>query len=159
MLRSLLPKTEEGWLVLTCVVLGMFLIAAGGEIVHLNDALVTRPAVQDRVVTRTVRGPVRIVIKTIMAPDGTKTTEKTLDRAAVIVDKTIEHSEAPAQTPLARPRTRYAGLVIDPLRYAALPRLRAVLTMFKGSVDLGVSYDGRFPATAGAFGLETAWRF
>ena len=141
------------------IVMGLLLAAAGAKILRLQEALAVKPRVENRVVTRTVQGPTRVEVRTITKPGGETIVERIRYTESKTTDKAVEHIEAPVFAPLARPRTRYAGLVIDPLRYAALPRLRAGLTMFKGSVDLGVSYDWRFPATAGAFGLETAWRF
>lgn len=124
-----------------------------------------RPAVTDdvktKVVTRLVEGPVRVVVKTVVAPDGTRTTEKTLERASREKDTGRESESHHVEVPPALPRssrTRYVGLGIDPLNYARLPRLRAGVTVWN-AVDVGVAYDSRFAPTSGAFGIEAAYRF
>jgi hypothetical protein len=163
----LLPRKGEGRHVVVIVILGGLLMMAGQEVLRLRSLLAARPVVEDyKTDARTEdvrRGPVTRKRKTVIAPDGTKTTESELTIGAI--DSHIEaksestHKETPVGGPLARAgRTRYVGLGIDPLRYAAMPRLRAGVTIL-GAFDVGVAYDSRFSPTNGAAGLELAYRF
>ena len=156
MIPTLLPKSLDERFLLACVVLGLMLAAAGAKILRLQEQLAARPAVEEHQATRVVTGPTRTVYRTITAPGGTVTVEKERTVESRVVETVRDHSETPVALP--HNRTRYVGLGIDPLRYAALPRLRAGVTFF-GAVDLGVSYDARFSPTGGAFGVEAAYRF
>jgi hypothetical protein len=139
---------------------------AGQEVLRLRGLLAARPAIEDyKVDARTEdvrRGPVRISRKTVIAPDGTKTIESTRDIGAIdshtATTSEVSHKETPVGESPARARTRYVGLGIDPLRYAAMPRLRAGVTVL-GAFDVGVAYDPRFSPVNGAVGLELAYRF
>lgn len=154
----LLPKTLDERLLLVIVVLGLALAGAGAKILRLQEQIAAKPAVEDRIIYKRVQGPIRVEVRTITKPGGEVVVERIRTVERVEIERENAHLEAPA-TPLARPRTRYLGLGVDPLRYAALPRLRAGVTFFAGRLDAGVAYDARFSPVAGAFGLELAYRF
>lgn len=152
---SLWPKSLDERLLIGCVILGVLLAAAGAKILRLQEQLAARPEIDDHQSVRTVQGPTRTVYRTIEKPGGERIVERERTVESRVVETVIDHTEALAAP---RARNRYVGFGVDPLRYAALPRLRAGVTVFR-SVDLGVSYDARFSPVGGAFGIEAAYRF
>ena len=166
-MRPPLPKSADRRLVLGVIVLGLLLAAAGRKITQLQEALNARPLVEDfQVDDRDEtfrRGPVKITTKTIIAPDGTKTIEKTEEKSAeerhVAIKAESGHKEAPVvEAAGARPRKRYVGVGVDPLAYARMPRLRAGVNVW-GALDVGLAYDSRFSPHNGALQVELTYRF
>lgn len=152
---SLPPSRMDTRLLLGCIALGLLLAAAGHRITELNAELRARPATEERVVTRTVQGPTRTEVRTIVKPGG----ERIEERIVYVESKTTERDREFSSTPsAARARTRYLGIGVDPLDYARAPRIRAGATVF-GSFDAGVAYDPRLAPTKGAVQLEIAYRF
>lgn len=157
-----LPESNEGKLALFSTVMCLVLLVRIG---HMQAQLDAKPLVEDfKVDARTEdvrRGQVTVRRHTEIKPDGTKTVDSERVQGAV-----ESHSEAKTETShkeipnglLARPRTRYVGLGVDPLDYARLPRMRAGLTLWE-RVDAGLAYDARRPILGGALTLEAAYRF
>lgn len=146
--------------------LGLLLLWATHVISVQQAALDARPLVEDFKTDARAedvrRDPVTVKRHSeTTRPDGTKSVVDSERVIGAVESHTENKSESShKETPIAAPRarTRYVGLGIDPLRYAAFPRLRAGVTVF-GALDLGVAYDARFSPTSGAFGLEAAYRF
>ena len=153
------PKSLNDRLLVACIILGLLLAAAGAKIVRQQEQLDAKPAVQDRVVYRKVQGPTRVEVRTITKPGGEVIVERIRVVEKVEIERQTEYVEVPAHVLAPKKRTRYVGLGVDPLNYARLPRIRAGVTLWNGTVDAGVSYDARFSPIAGAVGLEMAYRF
>ena len=130
--------------------LSLALIAACLHIRSLRATIAARPTVQDRIITKTVQGPTKTEVRTIIKPGGERIEERIVYVESKVTDRATEHSEAPAPIRL---KTRYAGVRVDLLDYER-PTLRAGLTVW-GTYDLGATFDTRNMRP----GIEAAWRF
>lgn len=166
MLRLPLLPHKDTILVGTIAILTFMLWQAGQGLERLQAQLDARPLVTDhKVDARTEdyrRGPTKTVRKTVVAPDGTKTTETTREVAAeerhTEAKTETLHTETPIALPQAPARTRYVGLALNPFHYTR-PRLSAGLTFWDGRLDAGAYWDSKLPWDNGAFGAETRYRF
>lgn len=147
--------SRDVYYILTIVILASLLVGAGSRIQTLDATLAARPAISDKVVTKIVRGPVRIEIRTITKPDGTKETSKVLARAGEEIDRNASHSEVPACAPPERRYDRYLGVLIDPLSATKINGARGSMTVLK-RVEVGANlrYDRGLVA-----GGDLGWRF
>lgn len=152
---SLPPSRFDMRLLLGCIALALLLAAAGHRIVELNAMLDAKPEVSERIITRTVQGPTRTEVRTIVKPGGERVEERIVYVESKVTERDREHSESPSAP---KRRTRYLGIGVDPLDYARAPRIRAGATVF-GSVDAGIAYDPRLAPTKGAVQLEISYRF
>lgn len=128
-----------------------------GTIRSLRATLEARPAIQERVVTRTIQGPTLVKWRTVTKPGGEKVVEKVRYVESRARSNETEHEETPvceAQRPVKR---GYVGFAAGPFMMRAT-RARAGLTFFD-RLDLGGAYDPRFTPSSGAFQIETAFRF
>lgn len=146
----LFPRTREGRLILALVVALFALAASVRHGFELQGVIDAKPTVQDRIITKTVQGPTRTEIRTIIRPGGERIEEKIVYVESKTTEREKEHSEAPAAVRL---KTRYVGLGINPQDYAR-PIVRAGLTVW-GTYDLGGTFDTRRMIP----GVEASWRF
>lgn len=130
--------------------LSVALIAACLHIRSLQATIAARPAVQDRIVTKTVQGPTRTEIRTIIKPGGERVEERIVYVASKTTEREKDHSEAPQPVRL---KTRYVGLSMTGLDYAR-PTFKAGMTVL-GTYDLGGTFDTRRMIP----GVEASWRF
>jgi hypothetical protein len=111
------------------------------KIGHLKALLEQEPIVLDRVVTKTVEGPVRIVEKIIEKPGGEKIVERVITREVVVKEAASEHSEAPA-CPAVKAAPRWiVGASVDPIGAQGWRNT----ALIRGGVTLG----GRLDLTVG----------
>lgn len=134
----------------TIAALSILLIAALIHIRKLQGVIASRPTVQDRVITKTIQGPTKTEVRTIVKPGGERIEERIVYVESKTTDRATEHSEAPAAVKL---KTRYIGLGINPQDYQR-PTLRAGLTIC-GTYDIGGTFDTRRMIP----GIEASWRF
>lgn len=134
----------------TIAALSVLLIAAIIHIRNLQGALAAKPTVQDRIITKTIQGPTKTEVRTIVKPGGERIEERIVYVESKTTERENEHSEAPQGIKL---KTRYAGVRVDLLDYER-PTLRAGLTVW-GTYDLGATFDTRNMRP----GIEAAWRF
>lgn len=131
------------------LILSALLCLACAEIMHLRSLVASKPAVENKEVIRTVQGPTRTEIRTIIKPGGERVEERIVYVESKVTDRATEHSEIPAKDQ----RTRYFGLGINPLDYGR-PTVRAGLTVY-GALDIGGTFDTRSMRP----GVEAAYRF
>ena len=129
--------------------LSLALIAACLHIRSLQATIAAKPTTQDRVVTKTVQGPTRTEIRTIVKPGG----ERVEERIVYVESKTTERENEHSEKPAANRRSRYVGLGIDPLDYHR-PTVRAGLNLWD-TYDIGGTLDTRNMRP----GVELAFRF
>lgn len=145
-------------LLVCCLVLGAMLAGAGARIMSLERALAAKPKVEIREVVKTVtkRGPVQVVERIVVAPDGTKTTERTTNRGEVVAekDKESERTETPVQAPRY---DRFIGVLLDPLSVTKANGLRGGMTVF-GRIDAAASVRVSNTGVP-ALGGDLSWRF
>lgn len=131
-------------------ILGFIAVGLLAWNLRLHERLAAKPMVQDRVVTKTVQGPTRVEVRTIIKPGGEKIVERVRTVESKTTERASEHVEVPA---CPRVPTRYAGVGVTP-GYWTRPRLSAGLT-FGGRLDAGAFYDARYEA----LGLEARYRW
>lgn len=135
----------------------------GERVASLEATLAARPQINDarKASLDVKRGPVKIIRKTTVAPDGTKTTEQSREVAAEERHSAQEsdHQEKPA-CPAAAPAPRYlAGFVIDPR--SAVPALSIAPRV---GITIGGRLDLAYSKTISGGLLDghradAAWRF
>ncbi len=148
MIRLPLIPHKDSLLAVTILILGLYCWRAGLEIESLKAALDARPELlATHIDARTEdvrRGPVTVKRKTTTLPDGTKTTESERTIGPVeshIATKTEDtRKETPVAAPVARARTRYGGLGVNPLAYTREWRGRGGVNVL-GFLDAGVALD------------------
>ncbi len=139
--------------------LGVLLLLAMRRVRELE----ARPAVETKIVEKVhrvvTRGPERIVTRTVIAPDGTRTVDKTTDKGPSLVVDDRQKAETRVEVPgdLAKRDApwRYARVTLDPV-WGFKPRAAAAgVTLFRGRVDVGLTADWRYQAV----GLEIGFRW
>lgn len=129
---------NRGELLLVILVLGVMLAVAGKRILDLQALLAAKPQIQvqwrDRVVTKTVKGPERIVTRTVREAGGAVTIIKEVVRDEVVkttdADRSGVRTETPVCPPVPRCPSHAFGATFDPLTATKIDGVRASMTVF-----------------------------
>lgn len=122
----------------------------------LEQLLAAKPRVEERIHTKVVQGPVRVVEKIREIPGGERIIERETVREVRVTEADTQHTETPiCPAPARAPRWVFAGQAEIPNPRAG-QLLRAGVTL-GGRVDLTVGHS--LPGSPQRRVVDIAWRF
>ncbi len=146
----------EAWdhraLVLLVALVGLlaFCVRQHDDIVILKNS---KPAVVEHLQSKIVKGPERVIVKTVTMPGGETIVTRYIDRASETIDKKEDIKETPIKT--AHDKRWIVGAGVDPLHSTDSAYVRGGVTIFN-RLDLSLGHTLVGPGRAIA---DVAWRF
>lgn len=116
------------------------------DIERLEALLSAKPLVEEKLVTKIVEGPVKIVEKIIEKPGGEKIVERIITKEVVVKDSASSHVETPVCWSAPAPRWIFAASV-DPRKVQQGPMLKGGTTI-KNRLDLFAGHSVMGPNRA-----------